>query len=363
MKKSWIALMAIVLISLVPLALARVTIQGSSDTSASTENSGASEDTHASAQVSASAGSDADNGGNASGRHGRVGMRLGQDMQDKMQQWRKDRNESISVVKDIRAMKRATREEISSQRAELKMKLDALKDCKGQNTQECEEARSNAKSTVIASLKTDIAQVSSLLDSAKTRVSESKLENKDEIAADLDAQINAVASVKVEIDALSDSSSKADAQKAAKDLRKVVQEARQSLQAGAHSLVANKLGDVIQLSQALETRLNNALAHLKAKGMDTSSIDVTSFKAKINVAAQAHQEGIVLMEQAKAAQPGQKDELMKQATQKFQDSQKSLKDAHALLQDILRSIKTLKGGNDVLASTSTTTSASATASS
>ena len=102
---------------------------------------------------------------------------------------------------------------------------------------------------------------------------------------------------------------------------------------------------------------------MKEKGADTSKVDAASFKAKVESAKSLHKEAVSLFEQAKAADPGKKDELMKQATAKLQDSQKALKEAHALLNKILQDLKALKGGNEALTSAVAETQVSAEASS
>lgn len=352
MKTIWIAIMAIVLISLVPLALAaEVTVQGSMDTNTNVGSGGTSAQSDTSAQAGVSANTD---------RQQRQETR-----RENMQERRDVRKEAVSVIKDLRNLRKATREEIKTQRQDLKVKLDDLKGCKGQKTQECEESRSAAKASVIASLKTDVDQVTQLLTSAKERISASKLSDKEEIVANIDVQLQAIAQVSVKINALSETSSPAEVKDAAKSLRKDAQEARESLRAGTHRLVSNKLGSVIEQSKKLEARLDKVLSHLKAKGMDTSRVDTANFKAKVDLAASLNQEAVSLFEQSKVAEPGKKDELMRQSTQKLQDSQKALKEAHALLQNILQSIKALKGGNTALtqeASTAVSANAAASAS-
>ena len=115
----------------------------------------------------------------------------------------------------------------------------------------------------------------------------------------------------------------------------------------------------MERSKNLEDRLERTLAKLKEKGTDTSAVDLAGFKAKLEASRKAHAEAVVLFEKVRTADSGEKDELMKQATDKLRESHKLLKEAHALLKDIVVKLKALKNGTEALASTKANVNAEA----
>jgi hypothetical protein len=118
--------------------------------------------------------------------------------------------------------------------------------------------------------------------------------------------------------------------------------ARMDAREGKHTLlgrIASKMGPTFKRAEQLEKRLTQIVERLAKKGKDTSGLDTGAIKAKIAEAQALFNEGKKLFEDARAAEAGAKDELMKQAAQKFRDANKTLKDARALIIDWLKSVK------------------------
>jgi len=338
MRKA-IALLALLVIGLAPLALAE---DDSVNVSANANANVSTGDTSTSAHA----------GANAAGRG--KGSERTQDV-------REHGKEVKAVAKDLRTMKSETRGSMKSHVEELKAVAQSLKDCKGKKDDDCEQKRKGAKETAKNTLADAATDVTTLLTNAKARIAESNLTNKDTLTADIDAQLTAIASAKAKIDALNENSTKKDIQAATKDLRSAVQKARRSVRSDIHGIIANKLGNVLMVATNVATRLDKALAQLKAKGVDTSSVDLTQFKAKLNASMTASAQANALFQQARSADEGQKDELMKQATDKLRESHNDLKDAREELMKVLKALKALKGGDEAVeASTSTSASANAT---
>ena len=103
--------------------------------------------------------------------------------------------------------------------------------------------------------------------------------------------------------------------------------------------IADKMGPTFKRAGQLELRLTRIVERLAKNGKDTSGLDTSAIKAKIDEANALFNEGKALFEQARNAEPGQKDELMKQAAQKFRDANKALKDARALIVSWLKSVR------------------------
>lgn len=299
MKATWIAMLAIMLVSLAPIVLAE------------------------------------EDSGDMSKR-------------EKMKELRDEIKETRGVVKDVREMRKATREEMKARREELKALAETLKVCKGKRSEDCEQKRSEAKLAAKDVLSSAADDAIALLQAAKDRISSSDLANKDAIIAELDAQIAAMTEAKANSDALSETSTKEEVKDAAKDLRETMHKAKNSLRKGAHGLVAKRLGGVLQKAEHLETRLEKALAKLASKGVDTSNVDLTAFKSRLDEASKFHAEAIAAFEKAKDAEAGMKDELMKEATDKLRAAHRALKEAHAMLRGIVQGLKGLKGGSEAL---------------
>ncbi len=118
--------------------------------------------------------------------------------------------------------------------------------------------------------------------------------------------------------------------------------ARMDAREGKHTLlgrIAGKMGPTFKRAGQLESRLTRIVEHLAKRGKDTSGLDTGAIKAKIAEAQGLFNEGKKLFEEARAAEAGAKDELMKQAAQKFREANKTLKDARALIIDWLKSVK------------------------
>ncbi|MEK6963495.1 MAG: hypothetical protein AABX70_03655 [Nanoarchaeota archaeon] len=356
-----IAWLAILLISLVPLVLA---VEGSADASANVDTSTSTE---SSANTAVTTSSQDNTAASGKLRPRKMALANMKERHEERKENREEMKEARYVVRDVRKLRNSTRVELKKTREEfranLKVMKEDLKSCKGQASDECKQMRSEAKLSVKTQLGVAAEEALKFLESAKTRISDSKLENTADLIVEINARIEAINAAKVKVDALTEASSKEEIQLATKELRKAIQEARKGLQLKMHLVVANKLGNVLKNADSLVARLDKALAKLKEKGVDTSRVDSSIFKAKVEVAKGLHKEAVSLFEQAKAAESGKKDELMKQATAKLQDSQKALKEAHALLKKILQDLKALKGGDEALTSAVAETQISAEASS
>ncbi len=136
-------------------------------------------------------------------------------------------------------------------------------------------------------------------------------------------------------------------------------DARMEARGAKHDIlgrIAGKMGPVFKRADMLIQKLDRIVAHLEKKGKDTSGLDTGAIDAKITEAKSLFDEGKALFEQARSAEPGQKDEFMKQAAQKFRAANAALKDARTLIRDWLKSVR---GKDPAAVDESTPTDASA----
>ncbi len=265
----------------------------------------------------------------------------GSTIREKAQMVREDVRDARAVKADIRPMRTELRAELKAHREQLEMTRKSLTNCKGQRTEDCNQKRTEGKMQVKRVLIAAAADVLEMLNSAKARVEQSDLSNKAEITAEIDAQIKNLEAAKVKVEALTETSTREEILTASKELRQAIAEAKKVLRIGAHNLVNKRLSAVIQLSDNLDDRLDNAIAKLKAKGVDTSSIDLASFDAKIEEAEKLQASAKASFEAALSAKGEEKETLMKQAHEQLRQAHAAIKEAHKMLRDIVAQLKRL----------------------
>ncbi|HLF54377.1 MAG TPA: hypothetical protein VI612_01515 [Candidatus Nanoarchaeia archaeon] len=320
----WIATLILLIVSLAPLAVAEEnqTDTGSSDTGSDEKTDDSVDAVDIADKIVVS-------------RREMVKDRV-QEVRDGVKGMREEAQNAREIRTDVRAQFKSRREEIQILRDDLRTK------CEGkQQTEECKTARKEGRVQARDVLRTAVDEMVAKLKEARDLVAASdlKAEEKAKLTAELDAKI-AEADAAGEESATVTEEAKADEVKKAVDkVRKSAQETKRALRNAAHELVAGKLKNTLRKADQLGDRLEKVLAHMEKKGVDTSGINVEAFDAKVDEAESLYAEAQKLMEQAKAAEPGQKDELMKQATEKLRASHNALKEAGAMLRDLVRQIK------------------------
>ncbi len=269
---------------------------------------------------------------------------------DRMQEVREGLKGMREEAKGAQEMRKEARAQFASRKEELRALRGELDKCRGRQSDECKTKRKEARLEAKEILKQAVDNMLGMLKEARNRVAASDLaqEQKTQLLAELDAQIAEASIAASSTDAVTEESKAEDVKKAAKEVREAAREARQSLRKAAHELVAKKLGHALQRADRLENRLEKVLARLEKKGVDVSGVDTSAFDAKVDEARALYQEALGLFGQARAADAGTKDELMKQATDKLRASHKTLKEAHAMLRGIVQGIKSVKGGQEEL---------------
>ncbi len=318
MRKNWIALFAILLVALAPVSFA--------------DDNGDDETHDVDASVEADATVDSDGG------------RLGK---ERMQEVREGMRERVEQVREMRT---EARQQFASRREALRALRGQLDQCRGRQTDECKQLRRDARLEARDTLRDAVSNMVTMLKQARDRIAASDLaaEQKTQLLSELDAKIAEATEAAQTSDEVTEESSAADVKEKAQEVRKAAQEARHSLRSAANQLVAQKLGHALRRADALEHRLEKALENMQRKGVDVSGLNTEALESKIGEAKIAYQEALDLFKQAREADPGQKDELMKQATTKLRESHQALKEAHALLRDIVRGIKGKQGGSEAL---------------
>lgn len=266
------------------------------------------------------------------------------DTPQRVKEMREQAKEVRMVKQDVRAMRLDTRDAIKAERARIVALADELRSCKGKTTEECKQKRSSGKTAVKQTLMNAADQVLKLLNDAKARIEASEIEGKADATSKIDAQIANIEAAKAKVEALTEESTREDYNAANKELRNAINEARKDLKKSTHSLVSRRMGLIIGMAEQLEKRLDNALAKLAEKGVDTSGVDVEAFKAKVSEAKTLHNEAIALFEQSKTAEGDARADLAKQANEKLREAHAALKESHQILKDIVNQLKRTNQG-------------------
>ena len=109
--------------------------------------------------------------------------------------------------------------------------------------------------------------------------------------------------------------------------------------------MSKQLGGVLQKSKNLQARLDDIVAKLEARGVEVSSIDTATFKAKLSAAEEMKVQADVQVEAAAKLEGKEKGQALKEVAAKLRESHKLVKEAHAELKRIVAEIKSKSGGN------------------
>ncbi len=221
------------------------------------------------------------------------------------------------------------------QRAKLEDFKEKLSECKAGKVPK-EECRGLGKLVVNQGrelLKSSRDKIEGLLDQTKQKVLNSNLpeEKKTELINKLNERLEKLAKPSTKE---SEDASKEEINAKAKELRTVWKEAKTDIQASAGRMAAEKMGGVLQKTQSLREKLARTLSALKEKSKSTSELEreLANFEAKLENARKTHSEAVRLLEE-------RNPENMKKATELIRAAHKELKEAHALLRNLVKNMK------------------------
>lgn len=313
-KLSAIAIMAILILSVLPFAFAE-------DRAGTNSGTGSSETED----------SNDDSGVEGRSREDRIAERQG----------------NREAVRDLRTEGRDARKDIREQRGEKKDRFNELRDqikstCKGnKDSTECTSLRDQARGEAKVFLTSVVDRMLTALNNAKAKIEANDAMDATAKQAALDglnARIDAVTAVKAKIDALAEQPTRDEVQEIAKELRTGWTESKKSLRMHVGKAVNARMAGIVVKSEKLSEKLNKAIEKLKAKGIDTSGIeaDVAAFNTLITDAKVLQGEATQLF--ASGDVDG--------AQAKLQDARAKLKEAHEKLKAIVASLKSASEGSE-----------------
>lgn len=169
------------------------------------------------------------------------------------------------------------------------------------------------------------------LEKTKARIS-----NEDAVA-NINLQIELTNKLSEEVKADTDVS-REEAKEYAKRTREILKDAKTTIKIGTNKLINVRIGGIIKKSEKLVEKLDKVVEKLKAKGKNTSEIEVEVKKFQDNL-AKAKAEYNAALELQKGS--GTTDETMKQVNEHLRKAHQYLKDANVNLK---AAIKLTTGG-------------------
>jgi hypothetical protein len=255
---------------------------------------------------------------------------------------------SPTVLKQAKERFEAAKQQYATARAQyaeakqsIEQNRDRLRECKEEATDECKLIVKGVKKDVKDFLLGAADRILASLEKVKSKVEESSMneETKTKILAKIDERIAAVTAAKEKIDALTETSTKAEIKEATAGLRGAWNDSKADIKLEAGRLANEKIHGIIVKSEQLKTKLETTMTKLSDKGYDVSGLEElrASFDAKL-AEAKTHYDA-AFAKYGQEVVPGEVDALMKEANAEMKLAQKALQDAHKILKDIVAEIK------------------------
>ena len=206
----------------------------------------------------------------------------------------------------------------------------------------CVEAKDKAKTNAADHLKSAAEHVLATLERTYERVENSDLgeDRKAKILAELEASIAEVGAVLGTLDELGEDITREDVKEAAKVLRDALKEVQKGIKHGIGRVASHRIGGVIKKMEKLDTKFDRVIAKLADKGHDVSDAEAlkADFSAKLDSAEALHAEAKDLFEAGD--HPA--------AAEKIRAAHKELKEAHRILKELVKQIRSSKNGTSAL---------------
>jgi chromosome segregation ATPase len=183
------------------------------------------------------------------------------------------------------------------------------------------------------------------LNKLKDKISSSEMteEEKEQLLADIEAQITGVQEAKAVLENLSDDLTREEVKEAIKTIKDAWSAAKPQIELGVGKLVGAKLGNIIVKTEQLETKFNRIRDCLETKGQDVSALDsyLEEFNGKLS---EAKEHWGTAREQFGQARNAENVQAAVRAAHQHQTQARNLiKEAREDIRNIVGEIKGLNG--------------------
>jgi len=213
-----------------------------------------------------------------------------------------------------------------------------MKECEGQETEECKLARRDANDAAKQFLLNSIERAKTHFEQLQARIGSAEGMSEEEVtemSEDVNDQMLELEGLAEEVE---DAETNEDLREVANQLENTWKKQKEKANKYAGRLIHSKVGEIIVQARQLEAKLERTMERLEKKGVDISSIDATgvdvaAFGGYIDTARSKFDEAKTLFEEGK----------VDEAKALVREAHESLKEAHLLLRDLVRNVKAAGG--------------------
>ncbi len=223
---------------------------------------------------------------------------------------------------------------------------ERLRECEDADSDECSELRERAQNHSVEMIINSANMIIEHLNKIKEKVEASETmdpERAEEIILEIN---NSISELEEAIAQAESAETKDEIKEIAKTVSKLWIRIRHRERLHAASVVKARVWGIMKRSENLEERLDLTLAKMEEQGIDTVDIDtkITEFSEKILNATSKYNEAQELMDGAYLEEDKEKlKEVVDEAKQLIDQAHELLKEAHTLLVEIVRDIKAAGG--------------------
>ena len=223
---------------------------------------------------------------------------------------------------------------------------ERLRECKDVDSEECNELRERAQNHSVEMIVNSANMIIEHLNKIKEKVESSETmdtERAEEIISEIDGYISELEDAIEQAEA---AETKDEIKDAAKTVSKIWIRIRNRERLHAASVVKARVWGIMKRSEHLEERLDSTLAKMEEQGINVEDIDakVDEFSAKIDEAKSKYEQAQDLMDQAYLEEDKENlKETVDEVKQLINEAHELLKEAHTLLVEIVKDIKSAGG--------------------
>jgi len=229
------------------------------------------------------------------------------------------------------------RERFELQKEKVAEVREKFKECKADNSTECQEAKEKVKENAKPFLGNSLEMILKALERLKEHVTDNENMNADaktRLLAKIDAKIAVITAAQAEIEALGENATPEQIREAAKTARDAWKETKPVVEESSAEVVNAKLGNIIHQTEQLSTKIHSVRDRLANQSKDVTELDekIVEFDAKLALAKTEYQG-------AQDALAAGGEDAVQAAHEHVKKAQEYLKEVRESLRDIVKELR------------------------
>lgn len=243
---------------------------------------------------------------------------------------------SRELAKQFKEAREALKEEGKQKKGAIAELRATLRDCAGKATDECEQARTQARTHATNYLSNRAKLILAYLERLRERVEASGNAG---LIAEIEALQSETSAAQETIDSLGAEATKEDLKESAEALMDTWSKAKNIGKQGVSLVASKRFGGVLEKIEHLKTKFDRTIARLEAAGKDTSGAKAAQaeFNAHLEAAQKLHDEMTALI--ASGDHSG--------AAEKLHAAHAELKAAHESMKAVIQNIRAVSGSKEL----------------